>query len=195
MAIYSLYLSKINHATSPIIGTPVLNRSGVKEKRTSGMFISTIPFKVDIDKKQPFSEFLKTVAGMQMSIFKHQKYPYDKLLKYIKKKHNLTESPYDLVLSYQNARDNKETSSIDYKTTWEPISNIAESIEAHFYDMDGNNGANILYDYQVEKFDDKDIQCLHKRICNIAKQALQNTSLKDITVLCDDDEKILQDYT
>ena len=194
MAIFSIYLAKINSTSSAILGTPVLNRSNFKEKNTSGMFVSTVPFKIDLDFNINFKDFLDKVSLTQASIFRHQKYPYLELLENIKEKYNISENLYDFVLSYQNARDNKETSSIDYKTTWEPISNIAESIEAHFYDMDGNNGANILYDYQVEKFDDKDILCLHKRICNIAEQALQNISLKDITVLCDDDEKILNDF-
>ena len=194
MAIFSIYLAKINSTSSAILGTPVLNRSNFKEKNTSGMFVSTVPFKIDLDFNINFKDFLDKVSLTQASIFRHQKYPYLELLENIKEKYNISENLYDFVLSYQNARDNKESSSIDYKTTWEPISNIAESIEAHFYDMDGNNGANILYDYQVEKFDDKDILCLHKRICNIAEQALRNINLKDITVLCDDDEKILNDF-
>ena len=194
MAIFSIYLAKINSTSSAILGTPVLNRSNFKEKNTSGMFVSTVPFKIDLDFNINFKDFLDKVSLTQASIFRHQKYPYLELLENIKEKYNISENLYDFVLSYQNARDNKETSSIDYKTTWEPISNIAESIEAHFYDMDGNNGANILYDYQVEKFDDKDIEMLHKRICNIAEQALRNINLKDITVLCDDDEKILNDF-
>ena len=194
MAIFSIYLAKVNSASSAILGTPVLNRSNFKEKNTSGMFVSTVPFKIDLDFNINFKDFLDKAMLTQASIFRHQKYPYLELLENIKEKYNISENLYDFVLSYQNARDNKESSSIDYRTTWEPISHIAESIEAHFYDMDGNNGANILYDYQVEKFNDKDIQCLHKRICHMAEQALQNVKLKDISVLCDDDEKTINEF-
>ena len=196
MAIFSIYLAKINSTSSAILGTPVLNRSNFKEKNTSGMFVSTVPFKIDLDLdfNINFEDFLDKVSLTQASIFRHQKYPYLELLENIKEKYNISENLYDFVLSYQNARDNKETSSIDYKTTWEPISHIAESIEAHFYDMDGNNGANILYDYQVEKFSDRDIEMLHKRICNIAEQAMQNVNLKEISILCNDDEKIINEF-
>ncbi len=194
MAIFSIYLAKINSTSSAILGSPVLNRSNFKEKNTSGMFVSTVPFKIDLDSNINFKDFLEKVALQQASIFRHQKYPYLQLLENIKEKYNISENLYDFVLSYQNARDNKETSSIDYKTTWEPISHISESIEAHFYDMDGNNGANILYDYQIDKFSDKDIEMLHKRICNIANQAMQNACIKDISILCEDDEKIINTF-
>lgn len=197
MAIYSLYLSKINHATSPIIGTPVLNRSGVKEKRTSGMFISTIPFKVDINKTQPFSEFLKTVASMQMSIFKHQKYPYDKLLKYIKKKHNLTESPYDLVLSYQNARDERKSSDVHYYSKWIESGHTLDSLEVHFYDMDNTGTLDIFYDYQINKFNEEDISHTHSRILSMVDFVLQNPEIPLSNVeITDKEEKqlILKDF-
>ena len=194
MSIFSIYLAKINSTSSAILGTPVLNRSNFKEKNTSGMFVSTVPFKIDLDSNINFKDFLEKVALQQASIFRHQKYPYLELLENIKEKYNISENLYDFVLSYQNARDNKETSSIDYKTTWEPISHISESIEAHFYDMDGNNGANILYDFQIEKFNDKDIEMIHKRICNIAEQAMQNICIKDISILCEEDEKIINNF-
>ena len=86
MAIYSLYVANINNVSEPILGTPVLNRSGVKEKHTAGMFISTVPFKVSIDKNSTFCDFLKEVSTQQLSVFRHQKYPYNELLQSIKKK-------------------------------------------------------------------------------------------------------------
>ena len=51
MAVLNIYLSKINNTSSSIVGTPILNRSNFKEKTTTGMYISTIPFRMEIDKE------------------------------------------------------------------------------------------------------------------------------------------------
>jgi hypothetical protein len=40
---FSIYLSRRTGCEDLVIGTPVLNRSGVKEKETLGMFINSIP--------------------------------------------------------------------------------------------------------------------------------------------------------
>lgn len=88
MSIYSIYLSKLTNISEPIIGTPVLNRTNFKEKHTSGMFISTVPFKAKVDSNITFSEFVKSVAITQLAIFRHQKYPYSHLLEDLKKKYN-----------------------------------------------------------------------------------------------------------
>ena len=46
MAVFSIYLGKVSSLDEFVIGTPILNRSNAKEKRTSGMFINTIPLKI-----------------------------------------------------------------------------------------------------------------------------------------------------
>lgn len=194
MAIFSIYLAKINSASSAILGTPVLNRSNFKEKNTSGMFVSTVPFKIDIDSNISFEDFLSNVSLNQSAIFRHQKYPYLKLLSDIKSKYDISENLYDFVLSYQNARDNRASSDIDYISTWEPVSNIAESIEAHFYDMDGTGKANIYYYYQNEKFSSNDIELLHSRIINMCIQALDNPLIKDISIVTKQDLDFINDF-
>lgn len=197
MAVYSLYLSKINQTTSPIIGTPILNRSGVKEKNTAGMFISTVPFKVQIDSNDTFSNFLKQVASTQLSIFKHQKYPYDKLLHEIKKKYNLSENLYDLVLSYQNARDENQDSTVRHFSKWYESGHILDSLEVHFFDMNNTGSLAIFYDYQLNKFTEANIEEIHARIMQIVNAILQNPDLllKDIKLVTQVEEnRILNEF-
>lgn len=177
MAVYSLYLSKINNTPSPIIGTPVLNRSGIKEKQTAGMFISTVPFKVTIDSDDTFTTFLKKVATTQLSIFKHQKYPYNRLLQNIKKQYHLSENLYDLVLSYQNARDDSENSSIKHYSKWFENGHILDSLEIHFYDMNNTGSLDIYYDYQLNKFEETTITNIHTSIMEMVDSILKQPKL------------------
>ena len=190
MAVYSLYLSKINNVDKPIIGTPVLNRSGMKEKRTAGMFISTVPFKVNVDRNSSFAEFLKQVASTQLSIFKHQKYPYNKLLQNIKKKYHLSENLYDLVLSYQNARDDEQNSGVKHYSKWFQNGHILDSLEIHFYDMNNTGELDIYYDYQINKWIDTEIENIHARIMEMVSTILKNPDLllKDIKVVTANEE-------
>ena len=185
MAIYSIYIAKINNNHSPIIGTPVLNRSGFKEKHTAGMFISTVPFKSDFLPNELFIDYLNKIALTQLSIFRHQKYPYDILLKSIKEKYNLNENLYDLVLSYQNARDDKNTSDINYVSTWEFTGHVSNALEIHFYDMDNTGILKIYYDYQTSHFSKNEISDLHARILEIINTVIQNPNIeiKDISVI------------
>ena len=193
MAVYSIYLAKINNTNSSIIGTPILNRSSFKEKQIAGMFISTVPFKVDVERNLSFLQFLKNVAKTQMSIFKHQKYPYDDLLHNLKKKYNLTENLYDLVLSYQNAKDDKNSSSLNYSTKWIDNGHILEPLEIHFYDMDNSGVFDIYYDFQINKFTDDEISLIHSNILRIVEDILDcpEILLSDIKILSKEQENFI----
>lgn len=194
MAIFLIYLAKVNSTNSAIIGTPVLNRTNVKEKKMAGMFISSVPFKMDIDYSLDFLSFVKNVSLNQLAIFRHQKYPYLTLLNDVKKKFDFNENLFDFVLSYQNARDNKNDIPVDYVSTWCANDNIVSSIEAHFYDMDGTHDPEIYYNYQTAKFNENDIKALHSRIMFMAEEALNNKVLKDIEVVTPSEMKEIDSF-
>ncbi len=194
LAIFSLYLSKINDTSSATIGTPVLNRANFNEKQTAGMFVSNIPFKINIDQRTNFITFLKNVALNQATFYRHQRYPYLNLLKDVKEKYDMSENLYDFVLSYQNIRDNKNSSDISYTSKWLTNLNVSNSIEAHFYDMDDSGRVHIYYNYQTNKFSKNDIIHLNDRIMAIAQYALKNPILKDISVLSNYDTNIIDSF-
>lgn len=118
MAIYSLYLARINNSNFSTIGTPILNRTNVKEKSTCGIFTGTQPFCLNIDYNMSFNDFLKNVMCSQIKFFRHQKYPYSTLLEDLKNMYNISYNLYDLAFSYQNARANATISNIKFHTNW-----------------------------------------------------------------------------
>lgn len=193
MAIYSLYVAKINNTHAPIIGTPVLNRSNFKEKLTSGMFISTVPFKVTIEPENTFVSFVKEVGATQLSVFRHQKYPYDKLLQAVKKEHGISDNLYDFVLSYQSARDDKNSCKVNYSSNWLFNGHTLDTLEIHFYDMDDSGTLSLYYDYQIDKLTESDIENIHSRIMQMTALVLDDPDilLKEISVVTDGEKQAL----
>lgn len=197
MAIYSLYLARINNSNSSTIGTPVLNRTNFKEKNTVGMYISTIPFNIKINYEDVFNEFLRNVLSNQMTFFRHQKYPYSALLEDLKTKYNVSYNLYDIAISYQNARDDKDSFDINFHTDWAFNGNCSDTLQIHFYDMDDTGIIQIYYDYQTAKLSENDIENIHNRILNIVNQVLVKPTLilKDIDIICPEEKiKILEEF-
>ena len=197
MSALSIYLAKINNSNFSTVGTPVLNRCNYKEKHTTGMFISTVPFSLNIDDNMNCLDFFNMVSKQEFSIFRHQKYLYDLLLKSIRKKFNVSKNLYDVSISYQNARDNKETSDISYSTKWMFNNCIVNNLDIHIYDMDNTGLINVFYDFKKDIFDAKDIDLLHKRLFNIFEQMISNPEQKisDIKIISPEEESfIFNDY-
>ena len=112
MSIFSIYLSRVSSLDSVVIGTPFLNRSNFKEKNTMGMFVNTLPNRLDINWSLNFSDYLKYVTEEQRNMFRHSKYPYTDLLERVRKDQDMTRNLYDILISYQNARNDSKTSNI-----------------------------------------------------------------------------------
>lgn len=196
MSIFSIYLSRVSSLDSIIIGTPFLNRTNFKEKNTMGMFVNTLPNRLDINWNLKFSEYLKYVTEEQRNMFRHSKYPYNQLLEKVRKDQNITRNLYDITMSYQNARNDSQISNIKYHTYWNYCGNINESMEIHVFDMDNTGSLQLLYDYQTVKFSEEEIKDIHLRILHIINQVLDNEIvLKDIEIVTPEEkQKLLYDF-
>ncbi|MBQ2917446.1 MAG: AMP-binding protein [Clostridia bacterium] len=196
ISIYSLYLSRVSGIDNVVIGTPFLNRSNFKEKNTMGMFVNTLPNMLDIDWNLKFSEFVKYTTEQQRNMFRHSKYPYDKLLEKVRREQDINRNLYDIAMSYQNARNDSQESNINYCTYWNFNGNIPESMQIHVYDMDNTGALQIFYDYQTDKFLEEEIKEIHNRILYIIKQVLQNDiALKDIQIVTESEkQKLLYEF-
>ena len=196
MSIYSIYLSEVSGIDNVVIGTPFLNRSNFKEKNTVGMFVNTLPNKLDIDWDLSFSEYLKYTTSEQRNMFRHSKYPYDKLLEKIRKDQDFNRNLYDIAISYQNARNDCQESNISYYTYWNYCGNIAESMEIHVFDMDNTGSLQLLYDYQISKFTKNEVEKIHNRILHIINQVLEtDILLKNIEIVTPEEKhQLLYDF-
>lgn len=193
MAIFSIYISRVSSLDDFTIGTPILNRGNFKEKQTTGMFISTIPFRVSVNHNISFAQFLSNISADFLKIFRHQKYPYQYLLEDLRKQDSSLPNLYNIALSYQNARTNAQTSFVKYESEWIETDYIADDIDIHIYDMNDTGNINIAYDYLISKYTIDDICFIHARILHIINQILENNTinLKDIEIVTPDEKKKL----
>lgn len=185
MATFAIYLSNVSKLEEFVIGTPILNRCSFKEKHTTGMFISTVPFKMHVSPEDSFLNLITNISRDALSIFRHQKYPYQYLLEYIRKTNHSLPNLYDILISYQNMRSNPQNSNISYTSKWIPNNCISNSLDIHIFDINDTGNLTIAYDYLVDKYSKEEIVSIHQRILYILDQVLNNQSIlvKDIEIV------------
>lgn len=193
MAIFSIYTNRVCNLDDFVIGTPILNRTNFNEKLSTGMYISTIPFKIHVDNSMLFVDFAKQISHQFMKIYRHQKYPYQNILQDLRKVDSRIPNLYDFLISYQNTRSDTKINSINYSSKWQSNGNVSDSLNIHLYDMNDIGSLNIAYDYQLNKYSSNDISNLHKRILAIINQIISNDNilLKDIDILSNNDKKYI----
>ena len=197
MAIYSIYIGKINNADTFSIGTPILNRSNFAQKHTSGMFISTSMLKIKINNDITFKELIHNISQTSLSMLKHQKYDYQYILNDLRQNNPEISNLYDVALSYQITKATDTSLAIDYESTWYMTPFISNSIDIHFHDNNDSGNLIINYDYKICKYEQKDIINMHKRILHILNQIINNPdlSIKDLEITTNEEKsRIINEF-
>ena len=193
MSALSIYLGRVSGLDEFVIGSPILNRSNIKEKRTSGMFINTVPLKITLKDKMKFTELASNISSDLFNIFKHQKYSYLSLLEDLRNKDNKIPNLYNILMSYQNIRSTAQTSETPFEIQWIPNKYISEDIDIHIYDMNDTGNVNIAYDYRISKYNEKNIIEIHNRLLYIINQILENEniSINELEIVTPEEREML----
>lgn len=157
------------------LGTAFLNRFGVRDKNTTGMFVNTVPVLIELDYQKSFVENLLEIKAKVYSVLRHQKFHYSDTLAAIRKEYHFTEKLYDVMLSYQNA---EIATADEIESTWYHNGTQAESLQLHIDDRDRKGIFCIHYDYQTEKFTSEQITHMQEHFVTLLFDAIKNDSKK-----------------
>lgn len=197
LTILSIYITRVKDSNDFILGTPVLNRSNFREKQMLGMFVSTMPIRIQIpDEKISCIELARQIASNTMTLFRHQKYPYAKILEYIHKTTDIKTNLYHIALSYQNAKTEYENAE-NYQTDWFFSKQLNDSLQIHLMDIDDTGDLTIHYDYLKDIFNKTEIMRLHHSIMYMIQEVMENPNylINNIEIITEEDKnKILHDF-
>lgn len=192
MTALSAYFSRIKQNTETFyIGTAVLNRSGVREKNTAGMFINMVPMLMKLENEQTFSYNLAVVKATAFTAFRHQKFNYDDILSAVRQEYGFSERLYDVLLSYQNSTITDGDRGIE--STWYHCGAQTESLQIHIDDRDNEGIFRIHFDYQTEKFTEQEIERMYTHILSLLFDAVthENKKLYELELLSSEEKQQL----
>lgn len=196
MAIYSIYIGRVSNLDNFVIGTPILNRTNFKEKHTTGMFVNTVPVKIDIPENGTFTEFAHNLSTNMMSILKHQKYSYNTILEDLREKHNSLPNLYNIIISYQITKA-FDSQYGNYKGHWAFNNYCGNDMNIHISDVNDTGTLEFSYDYLTDKYSLADIKNLHARIMSMVNQILESKDIQanEIEIVTEEEKnKILNDF-
>ena len=167
LAALAIYINRITNKKDIIIGAPVVNRTSLHAKGAFGMFVSTVPIRIQIQDDLSFTEFAQVVSNEWFSALKHQKYPYDMLLQDLRKTHAGLDSLYDVILSYQIGTFQKNAKEFTYEGRWHFSGFQANSLSIHVNDREDDGQFIVDYDHHTPFFSNKEIEYIHIHLNNI----------------------------
>ncbi len=183
LAAISMYINRVTTKEDLVFGTTFLNRSNAKEKDTAGMFANVaVPLRFYIKDEMNFNDFVESVSKEIITVLRHQKYPYDLLLKEVRDKKGTKDNLFDIVLTYQNSKFTKDQIFEKYITRWHFNGHQLESLIINLNDRENDGRLIIDYDYMTDLFYATEIEFIHNHLISLLWHALDNPA-KNISKL------------
>ena len=196
ISIYAIYINRVSNIDDFVIGSPILNRTSLNDKLSTGMFVNTMPIRFNFKENTSFDNFVKTVSKNNIGILRHQKYSYNSILEDIRSKFSNVPNLYSIMFSYQLTKA-YDKSIGNYKTSWVFNNCTANDIAIHIYDINDTGEMEINYDYLTNKYSKQDIIDMHNRIIHVISQIIKNPNIHlnnlEIVTL-EEKNKILYDF-
>ena len=172
MSALAMYISRVTGRNDIVLGIPSLNRKSVSEKDTIGLFVTTFPFRIQLDNTSSYSSFSKSLTRKWLTALRHHKYPVSQILRDLRDRHHDLDRLYDVVISYQNAKFEKSNSEFPFSSVWHFQATQNESLYVHISDREADNQILVDYDYLSDVFHGKDIVALHDHFIRILWHAI-----------------------
>ena len=194
-AVISLYAARINNADDVTLCSLVINRNGIEEKKTVGMFNNILPLTIPIDYNETFLDLCQKIATEHYQVFRHQKYPLSNIINYVREKHGKDAELYDIMVSYQNGKI--ENAGKENKTEWIFNGTSDLGFMLNISDRDNDDLLNFDFDYRRDCFEKGEIEKIYYRLINMVNQAVVNQDItcKNIDIITYfEKEQILIDF-
>lgn len=194
-AIITLYSARINNADDVTLCSLVINRDGIEEKKTVGMFNNILPLTIPIDYNESFFDLCQKIATEHYQVFRHQKYPLSNIINFVREKHGNDTELYDIMVSYQNGKIENATEK--NKTEWIFNGTSDLGFMLNISERDNDNLLSFDFDYRRDCFEKEEVEKIYYRLINMVNQVITNQDIicKNVEIVTPFEKKqILFDF-
>lgn len=192
------YLNRSRNLSCISIGVPVFNRVTMQERKTTGMFVSTLPFICDFNPELTTMELNESIAEQWFDLLRHQRMPMHELQKIMQELGNQQERMFDIALSYEDTRMlSNHHARIRFGGNWYYSGHQVEQLCIHLHNRVDERHYQVDYDFQLQLFSEEEIQKLHIALVQILDEILDspNQPINELNLLPQEEkEKVLYTF-
>jgi amino acid adenylation domain-containing protein/non-ribosomal peptide synthase protein (TIGR01720 family) len=172
VGLFLIYLAKTTQNNDLVIGTPVLNRSGKKEKGMFGMFTSTMPFRFRLNPAATAPRLFADINEALLKFYFHQRYPYDLLAQDLELKKKGYDQLFQVAVNYYNTRLDNEVNGFIVEDEELYNGNQLYLLQMVIKDWARQGPLTLELDHKLDYFTERQIHQMWRSLVNLAGQIL-----------------------
>ncbi|MFB6365310.1 amino acid adenylation domain-containing protein [Paenibacillus elgii] len=191
MAAMYIYMNKATTQQDITIGTAYGNRTTKKEKNMMGMLVSTVTARAFVDPEADLMSFLQRVVKEQLSVLRHQRYPYNQLIQDLREIHR----NQDLQRLFGISINYRPVSWVDLdgvriQTDYDFCGDEVNDFILHIVEMLDEQQLVLHMDYRIHLFEENEIVSIVQHLLAIIENTIRDPYQKISGIsLIGDDEK------
>lgn len=105
LSIWNVFIARYSNQEDIIVGVPVSGRTRKGIEETIGMFVNMLPMRSQPENRKKFIDFLCEVKTNVLNSFKNQDYQFDKLIKKLNVKRDMSRNAlFDVCFNFENMK-------------------------------------------------------------------------------------------
>lgn len=191
MAALAIYLNRYMDHPDIVIGMPVHNRSQKIFRDMAGMFVSTLPFRIEYNEQWSFDDLIAYIKKELWDDLKHQSYPYNHLVRDLKAQGADPGGFLNLQLIELPEVPLQDVASRYFFSTRYNISQL--SIYLNQQSSKELVALDVAIDCHADLFSDEDVEALFRRLLIILEQGVAEPQrpIADLSLLEDSERQQL----
>lgn len=170
--------------TDIVLGTPVSGRSHHDLEILIGVFVNTLPLRLQVNPSMNFCDFVEYVKNVSLEAFKHEDYPFDEILKDLQLPRDISRSPlFDVFLETQDMIYNEEDRLLDMETVSTDAGGESSKYDLSFAFVNINGKIKGSIEYNTDLYAQERIEILSVLFKMLVSKIVENKILSIETLV------------
>jgi iturin family lipopeptide synthetase B len=193
----SIYAARVTGLDEAVIAAANHNRQMPGRQRVVGMYVSTILFRVKVNRDMAFNGFVQKTGNevINYALKNHQRYPFDRLATGLRE---ITGGDIGYLLDlFISGHGDMEKENYTFEHIYQGYQGNALTIHINYNNKYLDGILELEYEYQVERFSGPGIRQLHQGIINVLADAIANPEkqISGIEIMsAEEKEQILYEF-
>lgn len=177
-AVYAIYLNKVKKQKEFIIGMPVFNRGGSRNKQIFGMNTSTMLFRFLLNDDYNIFDYMSYIKKELFQCYLNQKYPYHLLISDLELKKKSISTLYNTCINYYNTElctkfHDCNVENFEFHTGYQGY-----SMQLVIKELTDRNEIQLMFDYKSELYSLGQINKMYEDFMIIIDQVIECSNEK-----------------
>jgi len=174
LSLIAICLTKRYGKNDLVVGLSLLNRNKKSLKDSMGLYVSTIPFRLDINSNETVHQLLDKIRSLLRQDYRHQRFPLGDMKRLAGLQSGDREHLYEVYLSYE--RHDYNECFVDTQTSCVPLYSGQQKMPLIIYVREYNEESDIKidFDYNLSYLDDGTVTQIIDNFQKLFDEAVEN---------------------